>query len=152
MEYRAKVRRAPHGFDAWTPDLPGCAARGATETDALENLRHAIEGRLDLEALAAEGNDFDRTVVAELPEVGLRRAEQLAAQPVGSASPYPSYLSFIVGSGLFAMGLTGVFGFILVEPHTSPIVFFASAIVAGLGGGGILMGLLTREPPPTTSL
>ncbi|HEY4621738.1 MAG TPA: type II toxin-antitoxin system HicB family antitoxin [Gaiellaceae bacterium] len=32
------------------PELPGCASQGRTREDALENVREAIEGWLDVEA------------------------------------------------------------------------------------------------------
>ncbi len=146
MEYRAKVRRTPGGFDAWTPELDGCAAHGRTEAEALSHLRHAIEGRLDLERMQpADTGALDRSVSVELPEAKLAKSSRLAAIEPAPASPVPPVLSFTVGATLFGTGLTGIFAFIMVEPTTSPVVFFASAVLAAMGAGGIVMGLITME-------
>lgn len=151
MEYRAQVRRARYGFDAWTPDLPGCAANGTTEAEALANLRHAIEGRLDVETYEDQGTAVERFVSIEPPQERLANAERLAEKEPAPAVAIPPFLSFGVGGTLFALGMAGVFSFIIVEPPTSPVVFFASAIIAALGAGGILMGLLTQESSPKTA-
>ena len=41
------------GFSAYSPDLPGCAATGATRPEVEENMRQAIE--LHLEGLRDDG-------------------------------------------------------------------------------------------------
>ena len=41
------------GFSAYSPDLPGCAATGATRPEVEENMRQAIE--LHLEGLREDG-------------------------------------------------------------------------------------------------
>jgi len=37
------------------PELPGCVSQGRTREDALQNVREAIEGWLDVEAAAGSG-------------------------------------------------------------------------------------------------
>jgi predicted RNase H-like HicB family nuclease len=43
----------PSNFSAWSPDLPGCVATGATLEDVERDMRAAIA--LHLEGLAADG-------------------------------------------------------------------------------------------------
>ena len=40
--YRVIVHRARHGYFARVAELPGCVAHGATEVEAIENVRGAI--------------------------------------------------------------------------------------------------------------
>jgi predicted RNase H-like HicB family nuclease len=42
MRYRICIHHARDGFYARAVDVPGCVARGATEVEAVENLREAI--------------------------------------------------------------------------------------------------------------
>jgi predicted RNase H-like HicB family nuclease len=42
VRYRICVHRARDAYYARAVDLPGCIARGATEIEAVENLRDAI--------------------------------------------------------------------------------------------------------------
>ena len=45
MKWRVILERDPETGDwaAWVPELPGCASAGYTETEALANIREAIE-------------------------------------------------------------------------------------------------------------
>ncbi len=43
----------PSNYSAWSPDLPGCVATGATVDEAEARMREAIS--LHLEGLAADG-------------------------------------------------------------------------------------------------
>jgi predicted RNase H-like HicB family nuclease len=47
------VEHGPTSVGAYVPDLPGCAAVGESEAEALDLIREAIE--LHLEALQAQG-------------------------------------------------------------------------------------------------
>ena len=47
------VERTHSGFSAFSPDLPGCAATGATQEDVEQTMQEAIA--LHLEGLKAEG-------------------------------------------------------------------------------------------------
>jgi len=44
--YRVALYRAPGGYFARVVDLPGCIAKGATEVEAVENVRGAIRFHL----------------------------------------------------------------------------------------------------------
>jgi predicted RNase H-like HicB family nuclease len=43
MKYRVKLERTEEGYAVWCPGLPGCWSQGATEQEALENIKDAIE-------------------------------------------------------------------------------------------------------------
>ena len=43
MKYRVKLDRTDEGYAVWCPGLPGCWSQGATEEEALENIKDAIE-------------------------------------------------------------------------------------------------------------
>ena len=47
------VEETPTGFSAYSPDLAGCVATGATRSDVERTMREAVE--FHLEALRAEG-------------------------------------------------------------------------------------------------
>jgi predicted RNase H-like HicB family nuclease len=42
MIYRIALRASEEGYSVSVPGLPGCWSQGATETEALENIRVAI--------------------------------------------------------------------------------------------------------------
>jgi len=42
MTYRVALRRTDEGYSVSCPGLPGCWSQGATEEEALENIRSAI--------------------------------------------------------------------------------------------------------------
>lgn len=42
MKYEVKLLKSDEGYAVWCPTLPGCASQGATEAEALENIRDAI--------------------------------------------------------------------------------------------------------------
>ena len=42
MPYKVALHRSEEGFAASVPGLPGCWSQGATEAEALENIRVAI--------------------------------------------------------------------------------------------------------------
>lgn len=43
MKYRVKLEKTEEGYAVWCPGLPGCWSQGATEEEALENIKDAIE-------------------------------------------------------------------------------------------------------------
>ena len=51
--YLILIEPAGTGFSAYSPDLPGCAATGATRDDVQQNMRDAVE--LHLEGLRELG-------------------------------------------------------------------------------------------------
>lgn len=42
MKYKIALERTDDGFSVSVPGLPGCWSQGATETEALDNIRDAI--------------------------------------------------------------------------------------------------------------
>jgi predicted RNase H-like HicB family nuclease len=47
MTYRVVLHESEEGFAVACPGLPGCRSQGATEKEALENIRSAMEAYLD---------------------------------------------------------------------------------------------------------
>lgn len=43
MKCRVKLEKTEEGCAIWCPGLPGCWSQGATEEEALENIKDAIE-------------------------------------------------------------------------------------------------------------
>jgi predicted RNase H-like HicB family nuclease len=42
MKYKISLRRSDEGYSVSVPGLPGCWSQGATETEALDNIKDAI--------------------------------------------------------------------------------------------------------------
>ena len=57
MKYRIALRKSPEGFSVSVPGLPGCWSQGATEQEALENIREAIREYLSVVNEQLEGTD-----------------------------------------------------------------------------------------------
>ena len=53
MRFLIVVEKAKKGYSAYSPDLPGCVATGATRPRAVSRMQSAI--RFHLEGLRAEG-------------------------------------------------------------------------------------------------
>lgn len=53
MRYAVVIEPGDHGYGAYVPDLPGCVAVGATESEVERRIREAI--MFHLEGLRAEG-------------------------------------------------------------------------------------------------
>ena len=47
MKYTVVLEPSPEGFAASVPGLPGCHSQGATEAEAIENIRDAIREYLE---------------------------------------------------------------------------------------------------------
>lgn len=43
MRYKVKLNKINIGYAIWCPALPGCWTMGATEEEALENIKEAIK-------------------------------------------------------------------------------------------------------------
>ncbi len=57
MQYKVKLEQNEEGYSICCPGLPGCWSQGATEEEALENIRDAIAVYLDtIEELTKGGN------------------------------------------------------------------------------------------------
>ncbi|MGA3102188.1 MAG: type II toxin-antitoxin system HicB family antitoxin [Terracidiphilus sp.] len=55
--YRVVLRQSNEGFSVSCPGLPGCWSQGATEEEALENIRVAIREYVEAaEGLAMDGD------------------------------------------------------------------------------------------------
>jgi predicted RNase H-like HicB family nuclease len=46
--YTVSLLQNDDGFSVWVPGLPGCASQGQTESEALENIREAIDEYLSV--------------------------------------------------------------------------------------------------------
>jgi predicted RNase H-like HicB family nuclease len=55
MKYLIVIERTKTGYSAYSPDLDGCVATGATRDEVERTMREAIE--FHLEGLKAEGFD-----------------------------------------------------------------------------------------------
>ncbi len=53
MRYAIVLEKGSTSYGAYVPDLPGCAAAGQTEEEALKLIREAIE--LHIQALKEDG-------------------------------------------------------------------------------------------------
>jgi len=48
MKYRIALQKSKEGYSVSVPGLPGCWSQGATEREALENIRDAIKEYLSV--------------------------------------------------------------------------------------------------------
>jgi predicted RNase H-like HicB family nuclease len=64
QHYTVSLLKTDEGFSVWVPGLPGCASQGETEEEALENIKDAIRGYLEVaDELSAEGERREVTVI-----------------------------------------------------------------------------------------
>lgn len=64
MTYRVNIKESDEGVAVWVPGLPGCWSQGATEQEALENIRDAISEYL---AAAEELSRGEASRLVEVP-------------------------------------------------------------------------------------
>ena len=57
MKYKVGLHRSDEGFAASVPGLPGCWSQGATEAEAIENIRAAIAEYLSVVDEQLRGED-----------------------------------------------------------------------------------------------
>ena len=57
MRYRVAIHRSDEGFSVSVPGLPGCWSQGATEEEAIENIRDAIREYLSVVDEQLHGED-----------------------------------------------------------------------------------------------
>ena len=70
MRYRVYIEADEDGvLVAEVPSLPGCVAQGATRSEALANVKEAIE--VYLESLEAHGEPIPPAITEEVVEVRL---------------------------------------------------------------------------------
>jgi predicted RNase H-like HicB family nuclease len=55
VKYKIALRRSDEGFSVSVPGLPGCWSQGATEQEAVENIRDAIREYLAAAEDLAQG-------------------------------------------------------------------------------------------------
>jgi predicted RNase H-like HicB family nuclease len=61
MKYKIALRKSEEGFSVSVPGLPGCWSQGATEAEALQNIRDAIK-----EYLATVEDQLEGATVREI--------------------------------------------------------------------------------------
>ena len=64
MQYKVALHHSAEGFAASVPGLPGCWSQGATETEALDNIRIAIVEYLSVVDEQLRGEDVRVVEVA----------------------------------------------------------------------------------------
>ena len=64
MKIKISLFRTDEGFAVSAPSLPGCWSQGATEAEALENIKSAIQEYLDSEIEPEEGAEIREIEVA----------------------------------------------------------------------------------------
>jgi predicted RNase H-like HicB family nuclease len=62
--YKVFLKKSEEGYSVWAPGLPGCWSQGATEEEALENIRDAIVAYLKTVERLSKGK------IARYVEVG----------------------------------------------------------------------------------
>ena len=58
MKYRIALHKSEEGYSVSVPGLPGCWSQGATEQEALENIREAIREYLSVINEQLRGEDL----------------------------------------------------------------------------------------------
>jgi predicted RNase H-like HicB family nuclease len=64
MVYRIALRVSEEGYSVSVPGLPGCWSQGATEAEALENIREAIREYLAVAMELTQGAEIREVDVA----------------------------------------------------------------------------------------
>ena len=64
MRYRVAIHRSEEGYSVSVPGLPGCWSQGATEGEALDNIRDAIREYLAVIDEQLSGEDVREIEVA----------------------------------------------------------------------------------------
>jgi predicted RNase H-like HicB family nuclease len=64
MKYQVVLQHSEEGVAASVPGLPGCWSQGATDAEALENIRSAIQEYLSVVREQTEGADVREVEVA----------------------------------------------------------------------------------------
>lgn len=64
MRYKIALQHDDDGVSVWVPGLPGCWSEGATEAEALANIRDAIREYLDARDDLLRGADVREVEVA----------------------------------------------------------------------------------------
>jgi predicted RNase H-like HicB family nuclease len=65
MKYRIALQKSEEGFSVSVPGLPGCWSQGATEQEALENIKDAIREYLSVVDEQLQGRDVREVEVVD---------------------------------------------------------------------------------------
>ncbi|MBI5695584.1 MAG: type II toxin-antitoxin system HicB family antitoxin [Nitrospirae bacterium] len=57
MKYKVNLQKTDEGYAVSVPGLPGCWSQGATEAEALENIKDAIESYLEAVEILAKDKE-----------------------------------------------------------------------------------------------
>jgi predicted RNase H-like HicB family nuclease len=69
MRHAIVIEKTPNNYSAYAPDLPGCAATGATLAEVQQQIKEAIE--FHLEGLREDGLPIpETTTISDYVEVG----------------------------------------------------------------------------------
>lgn len=64
MRYRIALHKSDEGYSVSVPGLPGCWSQGATESEALENIKDAIREYLSVVNEQLRGEEIREIEVA----------------------------------------------------------------------------------------
>ena len=64
MRYRIAIHRSEEGFSVSVPGLPGCWSQGATDVEAVENIKDAIREYLGVVEEQLRGEEIREIEVA----------------------------------------------------------------------------------------
>ena len=65
MKFQVAIRKTEEGYSVSCPGLPGCWSQGATEQEALENIREAIRDYMEVAAELAPGAEMREVEVTD---------------------------------------------------------------------------------------
>lgn len=97
MRYRIVYEKAPRNYSAYSPDLPGCVATGATLNECRVLMREAIALHLELSRKSGDPVPRDPTGYVEIldfeperprrrrPTAGARTTTRMRRAPRGTA-------------------------------------------------------------------
>ena len=145
MTYRIMLRPAEGGYDAWVPGMKGCTSVGATEAEAIRNIKRAIRQKMDLNRKRRGSTETvtEQTVEIELPDGPHSREESLAPADLPGPTPLGAWPQITVGGAIFVFALIGIAFYLFLPTGTSPVFLLAPFMVAALGLSGLLFGLMT---------
>jgi predicted RNase H-like HicB family nuclease len=61
--YAVSLKKVDDGYSVWVPGLPGCWSQGATQKEALENIKEAISEYLSVASELGKEKDGIRKYV-----------------------------------------------------------------------------------------
>jgi len=64
MKYKVALQQSDEGFSVSVPGLPGCWSQGASEEEALANIRDAIKEYLEVIAEQTSGSEVREVEVS----------------------------------------------------------------------------------------